>query len=63
MTMATGLAIFYFCLLFRPFRFLMSKILGWLFTAIGSIGLLVTLVWNFAVGIIIAIGNFLREGH
>lgn len=63
MTLTTGLVIFYLCLLFRPFRVLMSVILGWIFTVIGSIGLVVMMVGSFLVGIIIAVGNFLRQGH
>lgn len=63
MTLTTGFVIFYLCLLFKPFRVLMSKILGWVFTVIGSIGLGVVMAGSFLVGIIIAVGNFLREGH
>lgn len=63
MTLTTGFVIFYLCLLFKPFRVLMSKILGWVFTVIGSIGLVVVMIGSFLVGIIIAAGNFLREGH
>lgn len=63
MMLATNLTIFYLCLLFKPFRVLMSKILGRLLGVIGSIGLVVIMVGSAAVGVVIAVGNFLREGH